>query len=467
MAQRRRSRALGLTCLLFTLAGRLPAQQPLKLGGEFQVNAYTNAYQGFPAVGRANNGDFVVTWVSIGQDGSGNGAFAQRFDSAGVRRGAEFQVNTRTSSNQGLPDVAAEDNGDFVVVFPSYEQDGDVIGVFARRFTASGAPLGAEFQVNTRTQGAQYNATIAADADGDFVVVWTGQQQDGSYGGIFGRRFAANGSAQATEFQINLQTLGNQYHSDVAVDADGDFVVVWESFGQDGQGYAVIARRFTSSGGSGLEILVNDHTQGDQSGPIVAVDADGDFVVAWRSGHDGDSAGAFAKRFSSSGTPRGVEFQVNLYTTGLQSFPFVDLDAAGNFVVTWFSQNQDGGGYGAFARYFAASGAAVGGEFQVNSFTPGTQCCADVGMDGNGDFVLVWQSRGQDGFQDGVFAQRFARPKVLDIDGNGSIGPLTDGLLVLRYMFGFTSTTLTAGAVGNGCTRCNAAAIEPYLQGLV
>jgi hypothetical protein len=55
---------------------------------------------------------------------------------------------------------------------------------------------------------------------------------------------------------------------------------------------------------------------------------------------------------------------------------------------------------------------------------------------------------------------------TLDIDGDGQLEPLTDGLLVLRYLFGFTGTTLTTGAVGLGCTRCDADAITPYLQGL-
>jgi hypothetical protein len=54
----------------------------------------------------------------------------------------------------------------------------------------------------------------------------------------------------------------------------------------------------------------------------------------------------------------------------------------------------------------------------------------------------------------------------LDVDGNGSFGALTDGLLVLRYLFGFTGTTLTTGAVGGSCTRCDAAAIVAYLDGL-
>jgi hypothetical protein len=55
---------------------------------------------------------------------------------------------------------------------------------------------------------------------------------------------------------------------------------------------------------------------------------------------------------------------------------------------------------------------------------------------------------------------------VLDIDKNNALAPLTDGLLVLRYLFGFTGSTLTSSAVGPACGRCDAAAIMPYLQSL-
>jgi hypothetical protein len=55
----------------------------------------------------------------------------------------------------------------------------------------------------------------------------------------------------------------------------------------------------------------------------------------------------------------------------------------------------------------------------------------------------------------------------LDIDGNGVIDPLTDALLILRYQFGFSGAVLTADAVGANCTRCAAAAIEFYLDGLL
>jgi outer membrane biosynthesis protein TonB len=52
-----------------------------------------------------------------------------------------------------------------------------------------------------------------------------------------------------------------------------------------------------------------------------------------------------------------------------------------------------------------------------------------------------------------------------DIDFNNVVGdPLTDGLLILRYLFGFTGTTLTANALGGGATRTDPAAIVAYLD---
>ena len=57
--------------------------------------------------------------------------------------------------------------------------------------------------------------------------------------------------------------------------------------------------------------------------------------------------------------------------------------------------------------------------------------------------------------------------KLLDIDGNGAADPLTDGILIVRWLFGFKGATLTAGAVDLAhCTRCDAPAIEAYLTTL-
>ena len=89
-----------------------------------------------------------------------------------------------------------------------------------------------------------------------------------------------------------------------------------------------------------------------------------------------------------------------------------------------------------------------------------------MGAAASGNFVVAWQSA-QDGPDYGIFAQRFASPKRIDIDGDGAVLALSDGILLLRFTFGFSGNVLTVGAVNlAGCTRCDAAAIEPYLKTL-
>ena len=116
----------------------------------------------------------------------------------------------------------------------SYGQDGSGFGVFGQRFNAAGLPQGSEFQVNSYTTGSQGCPAVASDASGNFVVVWTSSGQDGSGYGVFGQRFDASGLPQGSEFQVNSYTTGYQSYPAVASDANGNFVVVWESYGQDG-----------------------------------------------------------------------------------------------------------------------------------------------------------------------------------------------------------------------------------------
>jgi hypothetical protein len=143
----------------------------------------------------------------------------------------------------------------------------------------------------------------------------------------------------------------------------------------------------------------------------------------------------------------------------------VGLDDGGNFIVTWQSGEQDAHSSGIFARHFDAAGAAQGGEFQVNSYTTADQFYSTLAVDGDGDFVVAWESF-QDGDSFGVFARRRAPRAPIDIDGDASTSPLTDGVLVLRFLFGFSGTTLTNGAVDPDCTSCDAAAIESNLMAL-
>ena len=327
-----------------------------------------------------------------------------------IRLGGEFQVNTYTGAAQRYASVAANAAGNFVVVWASAGEDGAGGGVFARRFSSSGAPLAVEFQVNTYTGTNQAYPAVATSASGDFVVVWDSYGQDGSVYGIFARLFSSAGVAVGLDFQINSRTTSSQSRPAVTREATGAFVVTWSSGSQDGQGFGIFARRLSSTGGVfGVEFQVNTHTITDQFMPAIASDLDGDFVVAWQSSlQDGSGDGVFARRFSSVGVPLGTEFQVSLYTEDTQQLPAVAMDSDGDFVVAWQSQGQDGSNYGVFARRFSSAGAAVTGEIPVNVHTTAAQGYPAVSSAADGDFVVVWESNNQDGLFPSVFGRRFA-----------------------------------------------------------
>ncbi|MDC1329291.1 hypothetical protein N8291_08235 [Pseudomonadales bacterium] len=52
----------------------------------------------------------------------------------------------------------------------------------------------------------------------------------------------------------------------------------------------------------------------------------------------------------------------------------------------------------------------------------------------------------------------------LDIDGDGESKPLTDGLLLIRYLFGFSGDSLISGAIGDGAERDTADEVEAYIE---
>ena len=53
---------------------------------------------------------------------------------------------------------------------------------------------------------------------------------------------------------------------------------------------------------------------------------------------------------------------------------------------------------------------------------------------------------------------------ILDLDGNGNIDALTDGLMLIRMLFGLTGNAVTNGAIGANATRMTYAAILPIVN---
>ncbi len=238
--------------------------------------------------------------------------------------------------------MAADPSGRFVVVWTSGEQDGEDRGVFGQRFDADGAPLGDEFQVNVTATYSQKDPTVATDSAGDFVVAWS-SVQDCCYFGYnmtIARRFDTDGKPLGGEFEVN-QT-GTGYDPAAAADAEGRFVVVWNSYYADG-GFAddIVGRRYEAGGdAAGPEFLANEQLLSWQSVPSVAADRAGNFVVVWES--DPYETQAFGRVYDNTGKPVSGDFPVS--ATGVQVAPVVAVSPAGQLVVVWCGADGSGGG---------------------------------------------------------------------------------------------------------------------------
>jgi hypothetical protein len=411
-------------------------------GAEFQVNTYTTGIQfgrRAGSVARAPGGEFVVVWSSgAGQDGSAYGAFGRRYDGSGAAVGTEFQINSYTTDYQLLPAVVAAADGSFVVAWdssanysPNLGQDGERSGVFGQRYDAAGNSVGTEFQVNSYTKFSQFGPSIGITTDGGFVVAWESgpdgysytTSQDGSTSGVFHQRYESSGARAGGEVQTNVYTTSFQSWPKVVGTAGGGFVAVWESGRQDGSAAGIFGRRFDSSGTAvGTEFQVNTYTTSSQSGPVVDAAADGSFVVVWISApaydndpeQDGSRSGVFGQRYDSAGARAGTEFRVNSYTTSYQWNPAVAAADDGSFVVVWSSLFQDGSEQGIFGQHYDSAGARAGTEFQINSYTTFSQRDPSIAAAADGSAVVVWESLGQDGDFSGMFGQ------LLCVDFNGN-----------------------------------------------
>ncbi|MEB3342272.1 DUF4347 domain-containing protein [Okeania sp.] len=385
--------------------------QPLPtVGAEFQVNTYTNSHQLKPVVTALSNGGFVIIWQSYNQDGSDYGIYGQRYDADSNKVGNEFQVNTYTTNWQERPAVTALPNGGFVVTWDSVGQDGSGNGIYGQRYDANGNKAGNEFQVNTRTINAQWKPAVTALTNGDFVVTWNSSDQDGSGTGIYGQRYDADGNKVGNEFLVNTYTKSSQENSAVTALPNGGFVVTWHSRGQDGDGTGVYGQRYDADGNKvGNEFQVNTYTTSWQDHSAVTALTNGGFVVTWNSSdQDGDITGVYGQRYDADGNKVGNEFQVNTYTIGNQHSSEVTALPNGGFVVTWNSGgNQDGSASGVYGQRYNADGNKVGDEFQVNTYTNNAQRNSAITTLANGDFIVAWESQGQDGSNYGIYSQRY------------------------------------------------------------
>jgi hypothetical protein len=173
------------------------------------------------------------------------------------------------------------------------------------------------------------------------------------------------------------------------MDGDGDFVVTWTSYSQDGGVNDIYARRYNNSGVAIVLSSASMPTRRRSGQPFCGHGWCRYFVITWHSnGQDGSEYGVYAQRYNSSGTAVGSEFRVNTTTAGRQFFPAVAMNNANNFVISWMSGDDD---FDVYADRFNYNKAPVARNdvYSVAEDVPSFLPILGTDTDDDGDTLLI------------------------------------------------------------------------------
>ena len=264
----------GIYSQIFTASGT-------KIGSQTHVNTFITDKQYFPTVSPLSDGGYLVIWNSTGQNGRSNGVYAQKFSSVGAKNGAEFELDSGVDNWGSItqPHAVQLTGGNLVGIW--YGADGGVK-------VASGGTTPTSLGL-----GWMYDPVVTALNNGNYAVA--------KYSGddVAVNIFTPTGTlVNAASITANTYTTNSQRFPAIATLNNGNFVVTWNSNYQDGNGWGIYAQQFTQTGTKvGSEIAVNTTTTGDQLVPQISALTNGGFVIIW-----GTDSNIYAKEFDSNGT---------------------------------------------------------------------------------------------------------------------------------------------------------------------
>lgn len=354
---------------------------------DFKVNDdFGMTYQGYSNIATDLEGNFVVCWYD--KRNGDNDVYMQLFDHIGTRQGSNRRVNDDAAGFEQLrPSLMKDQTGKFVIAWQDYRVTGYPFNgdIFGQRYNADGSAASVNAKINddfgVETQGWQ---DIDADDFGNYVVVWE-DNRSGNYD-IYAQRYHKSGTKLGANFKVNDDAAAAYQHNPkVAVDGDGDFVVVWydNRMGND----LVMGQRFNASGvAQAGNFLISDNISGNKCVfPDVACDQNGNFTAVWidyRNGTYPNNPDVYGRMYFANGHSRTGNFRINSDgTSASQAEVVIGMDYFGNFITAW--RDNRSGNNDIYAQYYKPDGVTLGGNYRVNTdATTSTQSFPNVTMDG-------------------------------------------------------------------------------------
>jgi hypothetical protein len=192
-----------------------------RLGTNFRIDDDAgDADQADPAVAVDFSGDFVVTWEDHRSYATyGVEIYAQRYDASGLALDTNFRVNDDAGDNyQSQPVVAMDGSGRFVIAWTDGRNYG--FDVYAQRYSSSGVAQGSNFKVNDDAGSAdQWISDIAAENSGNFVIVWSDTRSGD--GDPIAQKYGPTGEPLGANYLVPHAAYASFYQQSPAVAANG------------------------------------------------------------------------------------------------------------------------------------------------------------------------------------------------------------------------------------------------------
>jgi hypothetical protein len=297
------------------------------------------------------------------------------------------QLNQFAPSDQGHVALGTDSDGSVLAAWDSRRQDRGTYGVYARAVSATGAALTPEVRVNEYWPGAQHAPAVAVEESGAAWIAWTSQGQDGDGTAVVARRYGALLSSPFSEIVVNATSEGSQYDVALAVSRGGT-LAAWVHEAHPGR-RGLRARLLASGGIPAADETVIGCAAGCEGAPCVAADPRGGFVVVWgRAAAGGAPLGIVARRVGDDGSPSGEEMWQD-GCGGLE--PSVAVADNGDLFGAWLVGAEEG--YSARARWFTPDGYAMTGAIALGAAGAGGASAA-VDLDGGVGLAAFHTSAG-------------------------------------------------------------------------
>ncbi|MGK7890197.1 MAG: calcium-binding protein [Leptolyngbyaceae cyanobacterium] len=270
-------------------------------GSEFSITSDLTSSNFSPDVAiNQTTGDFVVTWLEVDDNDGDRSILARRFDSDGEALDNEdIVVETLEADDfaegQSIDDpaIATDSSGNFIITWEQNLNDSNSDNgrdIYARLYDSSSNAVTNAFIVNNEQEQSQFQPDIAADAEGNFTIVWESVAIDDidRNRGIFARRFSDSGTALDVEFAVSAPDPTDRFETNPAIGIDnlGNTLITWTSVEVDGNtGFDIFAQQYDQNGtavGSSFQVNADDQEDGNQARSAVAIGPDGKAVVVFQ-----------------------------------------------------------------------------------------------------------------------------------------------------------------------------------------